>query len=155
MSGPRSRTLWVAVAAAGGLGLAACAFLDEPAQCANDGDCSGGAACVGGLCRAGCERNEECPIFSACIRHQCEHVGCQSDRECFFESGSPRSKCVDNACRTPCDGDVACPLEFHACADGFCTFVGCEDDEQCRSVLGLFDQPASDPSRAVCRAPAE
>jgi hypothetical protein len=136
----------------GGSGVLRC-FAGKCAQCANDGDCTGSSACVGGLCRGGCERNEECPIFYACNRHQCEYAGCQSDRDCFFESGSPRSKCVDHTCRTRCENDLVCPLPFHACVEDYCAFVGCEDDDQCRAALELERQPPGDPVRAVCRAP--
>jgi len=138
----------------GGSGVLRC-FAGKCAQCASDVDCTGVAACVSGLCRAGCERNEQCPIFSVCEDHQCEHVGCQSDRDCYFESGSPRSRCVDHACRTPCESDIGCPLPFHGCVEGVCVFVGCESDEECRAVLGLADQSVSDPGRAVCRLPEE
>jgi hypothetical protein len=138
----------------GGSGVLRC-FAGKCAQCATDSDCSGVAGCVSGLCRSGCERNEECPIFSVCEAHRCKHVGCQSDRDCFLQSGSARSRCVENACRTPCESDVACPLAFHGCVEGFCNFVGCESSEECRSVLGLAEESVSDPGRAVCRAPAE
>ena len=104
----------------GGSGVLRC-FAGKCAQCATDSDCNGVAACISGLCRAGCNRNEECPIFSECKEHRCEHVGCRSDRECFFESGSPRSKCVDHVCKTPCESDVACSQPFHGCVDRFCT----------------------------------
>ena len=138
----------------GGSGVLRC-FAGKCAQCSNDGDCSGGAACLGGLCHSGCERNEECPIFDVCESHQCKYVGCQSDRDCFFESGSARSKCVDHTCRTPCEQDLTCPQPFHACVDDYCAFVGCDDDEQCRAVLQLANEPVSDPGRAVCRAPVK
>lgn len=138
----------------GGSGVLRC-FAGKCAQCANDGDCSGGAACLGGLCHSGCERNEECALFEVCEAHQCKYVGCQSDRDCFFESGSARSKCVSHTCRTPCEEDIGCPQAFHACVDGYCAFVGCEDDEQCRAVLMLANEPTSDPGRAVCRPPAK
>lgn len=138
----------------GGSGVLRC-FAGKCAQCGSDTDCSGQAACVSGLCRAGCERNEQCPIFSVCLRHQCEHVGCQSDRECFFDSGSARSKCAEGDCRTPCESDAACPLAFHACIDGLCGFVGCESDEECRAALQLGNQSVSSPIRAVCRLPEE
>jgi hypothetical protein len=138
----------------GGSGVLRC-FAGKCAQCANDGDCSGASACVGGLCRGGCERNEECPIFYACEGHQCAHVGCQSDRDCFFESGSARSRCVNHECRTPCEDDSVCPLPFHGCVEGYCTFIGCEDDDQCRAALELQMLPPTDPGRAVCRTPEE
>lgn len=138
----------------GGSGVLRC-FAGKCAQCASDSDCNGVAACVSGLCRAGCNRNEECPLQSECREHRCEHVGCRSDRECFFESGSSRSKCVDHECRTPCESDVGCVQPFHGCREGFCTFVGCETDDECRGVLDLYDQPVGNPARAACRPPAE
>ncbi len=138
----------------GGSGVLRC-FAGKCAQCAADSDCNGVAACVSGLCRAGCNRNEECPLLSECKEHRCEHVGCRSDRECFFESGSPRSQCVERECRTPCESDVACTHPFSGCREGFCMFVGCDTDEECRGVLQLFDQPVGNPARAACRPPAE
>ena len=136
----------------GGSGVLRC-FAGRCAQCGGDSDCTGQAACVGGFCRGGCERNEQCPLLSECRRHQCEHVGCRSDRDCLFVTGSPRSRCVERQCRTPCETDRACASAFDACVDGLCAFVGCEHDYECRAALGLFGLPAGGSQRAVCRAP--
>lgn len=136
----------------GGSGVLRC-FAGVCAQCALDSDCSGNAACIGGLCRRGCERNEECPLLSECDGGSCQHVGCKSDRECYFFTDSLRSRCVDSECRTPCESDSACGV-YQACHEGVCVFVGCESDDECQAALRLFDQSTTDVHRAVCRAPA-
>jgi hypothetical protein len=121
------------------------------AQCMVSTDCTGtDQQCVAGVCRAACQRNEQCPLFHACQSGECVEVGCQSARECYFATMNPLSTCQDGECLTPCENDAECgPLQI--CETGSCKFVGCETNEECRVLLGLASVPGSD--RAVCREP--
>lgn len=121
------------------------------AQCASDADCTmPGQRCIGAVCRAGCERNEQCPLFSECKSGECSEVGCKTDRECYFASKNSLARCVDKKCATPCTSDAQCP-ELQVCRDTRCKFVGCESNEECRVLLNLAGVPGND--RAVCRLP--
>jgi hypothetical protein len=134
-----------------------CAALDQRcfagscAQCAQDADCAASDQhCIGAVCRAGCERNEQCPLFHECQASECVAAGCKSDRECQFATKDTQARCLDTTCVTPCQYDAQCaPLQV--CADGRCSFVGCQTDEECRVFLNLANQPG--PDRAVCRLP--
>ncbi|MDD9940659.1 MAG: hypothetical protein OXU20_06315 [Myxococcales bacterium] len=120
-----------------------CTQCRAPADCPNEDD-----LCIAGVCRAGCERNEQCPLFHECQAGQCVEVGCTSDRQCLFSTRDPRSRCQDGQCVAPCQNDAECS-DFHACEDERCVFVGCEADEECRVFLMLQNVP--DSTRAVCR----
>ena len=121
------------------------------AQCGSDSDCTlPGQRCVSSVCRAGCERNEQCPVFSDCQAGQCVKVGCKSDRECYFATKSPLARCQSTECITPCDTDAQCP-DLHVCRAARCVFAGCETDAECRVLLNLSGQPGND--RAMCRLP--
>ncbi len=123
------------------------------AQCKVNADCADpDAACVSGVCKAGCKRNEQCPLFQACQSGKCVDVGCASDRECLFSTQDPLSKCVDKKCVTPCQNDTECTGPFQVCDMGSCKFVGCETNEECRVFLGIQDSLGQE--TAVCRAPA-
>lgn len=122
-----------------------CTQCRAPADCQDPDD-----LCIAGVCRSGCERNEQCPLFFECQAGQCEEVGCTSDRECLFATKDPRSKCNDGKCESPCENDAECG-DLHACVDGRCKFVGCATDEECRIYLNLAN--VQDSTRAVCQAP--
>jgi len=109
-----------------------------------------GVECVDGQCKKPCVRNEQCAAFAACQAGKCIHVGCISDRECYFATNEPRSKCMDTECVTPCDNDSECTLPFNVCDKGQCVFVGCENNEECRVVLDVYSE---EKVTAVCRAP--
>jgi hypothetical protein len=128
------------------------------AQCKVTADCASidpEATCIDGVCKAGCKRNEDCPLFDECQSGKCVEVGCKSDRECLFATSDPLSKCVDKECITPCTNDAECTTPFHVCEDQKCVFVGCESNEECRVLLdlepGTFGTGPTD--MAVCRAP--
>lgn len=126
-------------------------FSGRCAQCASDSDCAGtGQHCVNAVCRVGCERNEQCPLFAECKASECVHVGCKSDRECSFALKTTLARCLDAQCVVPCTSDAQCG-ELHACRDEQCVFVGCESDEECRAFLNLASSPSNE--RAVCRQP--
>lgn len=120
-------------------------------QCRMDSDCSvAGQRCVSGACRAGCERHEQCPLFSECKSGECVDVGCESDRACYFATKDPFSRCRDGRCESRCTSDTQCPAMF-ACEAERCVFVGCETDAECRAYLGLANQPG--PDQARCQLP--
>ena len=126
-------------------------FAGACAQCATDGDCKmSGQRCVSSICRAGCDRNEQCPLFFECKSGECSEVGCKSDRECYFSTKNSLARCVEKKCATPCTSDAQCP-DLQVCRDSRCAFVGCESNEECRVLLNLAGQPGND--RAVCRLP--
>lgn len=121
-------------------------------QCVTDGDCAGSGVCQAGTCRSPCERNEECALFEACVDSRCEHVGCQSDRECQFAYDDPEGRCIDAECRSACTTDATCRGQFQRCAEGLCVFVGCESDEECRAALAA-DGTNLAVGAAMCRPP--
>lgn len=126
-------------------------FSGRCSQCEVSDDClDPDDQCVNNVCRSGCQRNEQCPLFYECRSGECVDVGCQSDRECYFATNDPRSECRDTECMSPCDNDAECGT-FSLCEDGACVFVGCETDEECRIYLGLANTFGSD--QAVCRDP--
>ena len=121
------------------------------AQCGSDADCTqAGQRCIANICRAGCQRNEQCPLFSECKDSECVQVGCKSDRECYFATKNPLSRCMKSECLAPCESDAQCG-DLQACQDKRCQFVGCETDDECRAFLNLVNQTGND--RAVCRLP--
>jgi hypothetical protein len=119
--------------------------------CTADSDCGGANQhCVSGMCRTGCERDEQCPLFSECKSGECIDVGCKSDRACYFATKDPFSRCREGRCESSCTSDAQCPAMF-ACAAERCVFVGCETDAECRAFLGLALQPGLDQAR--CQQP--
>lgn len=125
--------------------------VDKCVQCIADSDCSvSGQRCVSGACRAGCERDEQCPLFSECESGECVDVGCKSDRACYFATKDPLSLCRDGRCESSCTSDAQCQ-PMHACQAERCVFVGCETDTECRAFLGLANQPGLDQAR--CQLP--
>lgn len=99
--------------------------------CLLDTDCPQGATCAGNVCTAGCERDEECPIFNQCIDAQCVDVGCQTDRECKVYTGDIQAVCEDGECQVQCASDFEC-AENMVCVNNACVAAGCETDEECR-----------------------
>jgi hypothetical protein len=120
-------------------------------QCAADSDCTvSGQRCVSGACRAGCERAEQCPLFSDCQSGECVEVGCESDRACYFATKDPFARCRDGRCESSCTSDAQCPA-MSACESERCVFVGCESDAECRALLGLVNQTGTEQAR--CQLP--
>ncbi len=122
-------------------------------ECMVDIDCPGEGTCnvTTNHCIDHCTRNEECAQFESCVSGQCEHTGCTSDRECYFDLQNPRAECRDGECRVPCENDAECLQDFHACQGGLCVFIGCETDEECRVYFELYNVTGFE--RAECRAP--
>lgn len=130
----------------------------ECVECADSVDCSIGKTCRKGSCETPCENDANCPLFEACQAGECIHVGCRSDRECTLlpdvnaldlpAGFDPRLlRCHTEKgvgrCLIPCQTDAQCaPTE--TCSGGLCEYIGCDDSAECRSIIGLHDQVASD-----------
>lgn len=123
----------------------------ECVECDTDTDCGDGNVCVAKRCEAGCERNEQCPLFHACTDGKCEETGCTSDRECIAAAGDNplalEAKCKDTECEIACNNDAECGT-YSVCEDGTCSFIGCESDDECRYFLGVSSEETL---QAVCR----
>ncbi len=138
-------------------------------ECRTSDDCDD-EECIAGRCGPECEVDSECSVFETCQENECVYVGCQSDRECVLglsasnPTQDPRlSVCVVEegvgTCVFPCEIDAQCaPTEV--CLDGVCEYIGCETDAECKTIVGLHNQPVSTDERpwttkAVCRAENE
>jgi hypothetical protein len=134
-------------------------------ECLTSDDCED-EECQAGRCGPECEVDTECSLFEVCQANACVYVGCQSDRECVLSAESddptqdPRlAKCnVESGvgtCVFPCEIDAQCaPTEV--CLAGLCEYIGCETNSECKTILGLYDQPVATPDRpwsttAECR----
>ncbi len=126
----------------------------------DDCDAADGEKCIANVCDAGCEVNEDCPLFHSCTAGECKDTGCTSDRECILFTRRSDSVCkaVEGSerkqCSVPCTENAECgPLQL--CKEGECMFLGCETAEECRTYLGIeneddnvdFGQPKQ---RAAC-----
>jgi hypothetical protein len=126
-------------------------FAGQCAQCQADSDCPmAQQRCIDAVCRAGCDRPEQCPLFHECRGSECVEVGCKSDRECHFATKNALARCVETECVQPCQSDAQCP-ELQVCEAERCRFVGCQTHEECRVFLNVASQAG--PDRAVCRLP--
>ncbi len=111
---------------------------DTCVQCNDSSPCVGAnQECVDGVCVAGCESNQDCPLLWACDDTKtCVEQGCATDRECVAYTGNALAVCVNTECSTPCQTDSECAsvngYNFKACIDNFCQDVGCETAEECR-----------------------
>jgi len=133
-------------------------------ECLTSDDCED-EECVNGRCGPECEQDTQCSLFETCQSNACVYVGCQSDRECVLSAGGDAAKDPRLAtcniedgigtCVFPCEIDAQCaPTEV--CLDGVCEYIGCETDGECKTILGLHNQPTSSDDRpwtttAVCR----
>lgn len=127
-------------------------------ECAESADCSFGKVCREGSCETPCENDANCPLFEACQAGECIHVGCRSDRECTLlpdvnalelpAGFDPRLlRCHTEAgigrCLIPCQTDAQCAAT-ETCSGGLCKYIGCETNEECKTIIGVHDQVASD-----------
>lgn len=128
------------------------------AECANSVDCSFDKLCLAGSCETPCRQDSQCGLFEACQAGECIYVGCRSNRECALlpdlnaaglPSGvDPRQlRCHTDAgigrCLIPCQTDSQCATT-EVCSGGLCQYIGCEDSAECKTIVGLHDQVASD-----------
>src|SRR6478609_7027649 len=139
-------------------------------ECADDVDCSFDKVCRAGSCETPCESDANCPLFEACQAGECIHVGCRSDRECTllpdvnalelpsgFDPRLLRCHTEDGVgrCLIPCQTDAQCAVT-EICSGGLCKYIGCETSAECKTIIGLHDQVATDEhpwlSSAECRA---
>jgi hypothetical protein len=135
-------------------------------ECKTSEDCEEEVECMAGRCGPECEVDTQCPLFQICQANECTYVGCQSDRECVLSAGNddptkdPRlAECnIENGvgtCVFPCDIDAQCAAT-EVCLEGVCEYIGCETNSECKTIVGLHDQPLASPERpwtttAECR----
>lgn len=141
-------------------------------ECVSGVDCSFDQVCILGRCETPCEDDGSCAVFEACQAGECIYVGCRSDRECTLLpsvelAGLPpatdprllRCNTEDGVgrCIVPCQTDAQCPYT-EVCVGGVCEYIGCEFDTECKTILGLHDQQASEEtpwiSTVECRTSA-
>jgi hypothetical protein len=129
------------------------------AECSADADCSFDKGCHSGRCETPCKTDLHCALFEACQAGECIYVGCRSDRECSlipdleslgFSAGLDRRllRCNTNdddigECLIPCQTDAQCPAT-EVCSGGRCQYIGCETSAECKTIVGVHDQVASD-----------
>jgi hypothetical protein len=127
-------------------------------ECADSADCSFDKECREGSCETPCQSDANCPLFEACQAGECIYVGCRSDRECTLlpdvnalelPAGlDPRLlRCHTQEgvgkCLIPCQTDAQC-ASTETCDGGLCKYIGCETAAECKTIIGLHDQVASD-----------
>jgi hypothetical protein len=128
-------------------------------ECGADVDCSFDKRCHAGRCETPCTNDLHCPLFEACQAGECIYVGCRSDRECSlipdleslgFSPGLDRRLLRCNTdeegvgeCLIPCQTDAQCP-STEVCSGGRCQYIGCETASECKTIIGVHDQVASD-----------
>jgi hypothetical protein len=128
-------------------------------ECAESVDCSFDKRCISGRCETPCTNDLHCALFEACQAGECIYVGCRSDRECSLipdleslglSSGLDRRLLRCNTdedgvgqCLIPCQTDAQCP-PTEVCFGGRCEYIGCETAAECKTIVGLHDQVASD-----------
>jgi hypothetical protein len=127
-------------------------------ECESSADCSFDKICRQGSCETPCDGDANCPLFEACQAGECINVGCRSDRECTLlpdvnalelpPGFDPRLlRChTENGvgrCLIPCQTDAQCAAT-ETCSGGLCKYIGCDSTEECKTIIGLHDQLASD-----------
>ncbi|HVJ22112.1 MAG TPA: hypothetical protein VM686_42190 [Polyangiaceae bacterium] len=127
-------------------------------ECTTSIDCSFDKICLEGKCETQCESDLQCALFEACQAGECIYVGCRSDRECQLipevqalglsanlDTRLLRCHTEDGVgrCLIPCQTDAQCP-PTEVCSHGLCEYIGCETSAECKTIVGLHDQVASD-----------
>jgi len=130
----------------------------ECVECVDSTDCSFEKSCRSGSCETRCKDDTNCALFEACQAGQCIYVGCRSDRECSLipdvnaleltPGFDPRLlRCHTDAgigkCVIPCENDGQCAAT-ETCEAGLCKYIGCNSSDECKSILGVHNQTASD-----------
>jgi hypothetical protein len=127
-------------------------------ECTASVDCSFDKVCLSGKCETPCKSDLQCALFEACQAGECLYVGCRSDRECSLipdlealglsanlDRRLLRCNTEDGIgrCLIPCQTDAQC-LPTEVCTGGLCEYIGCESTAECKSIVGLHDQVATD-----------
>jgi hypothetical protein len=127
-------------------------------ECAQSVDCSFDKICLAGSCETPCRQDSQCGLFEACQAGECIYVGCRSDRECALlpelsAVGLPSSldarllRCHTERgvgrCLIPCQTDSQCATT-EVCSGGLCQYIGCTDSAECKTIVALHGQLASD-----------
>src|SRR6478752_1526680 len=131
---------------------------NECVECTDSADCSFEKICRAGNCETRCQDDTNCGLFEACQAGECINVGCRSDRECALipdvnalqlaPGFDPRLlRCHTDAgvgkCVIPCDY-FSQSAATETCSAGLCKYIGCENSDECKAILGVHDQMASD-----------
>ncbi len=107
---------------------------DEPCTCPGGGACDINDTCPdAGTIDLTCSQTSDCPSGQLCDEGVCRS-GCQTDDEC---SAPERCNPETSTCRNECPDDAACP-DGYACVTGACSFGACRldgstcgDDQYC------------------------
>lgn len=109
-------------------GTAPCDPTQATCPCDEEGLCTGGLACVAGLCIAGCNFSYECGPGKVCFDGGCV-AGCSAQNPCDAGYACNSGACVPDTLNPQCDAESPCPTA-QICVDGLCT-TGCNTSAEC------------------------
>jgi hypothetical protein len=119
--------------------------------CADDGSCTDGLACVGGLCIDPCTYSYECGPGKLCANGECVD-GCSDSLPCDAGFTCDKGVCVPDQANPQCGVDANCPNQPATCEQGIC-LAACESSTDCPmgqvcdgAAGGCIDDPSPKPA---------